>query len=483
MLVKEELGKFIDVGRVIEDQDALTAIGNNNSFVKAGMPQYVVRPKNVEEIQKLVQWSNESKVPLTPVSSGVPHRMGGCTPLLGGVAMDLSTMDKILAVDRNYRVAMVEPGVTFYQLKAELERVGMKLPMPLSPRKSKSVLGSVLEREPMTIPKYHIDMSAPLLCAEVIFGTGDLFRTGEASGPGNLEEQAAATRKQVWDSGPGQISFARLIQGAQGSLGIATWCTLRCEILPTIREFMFISASDISELIDFIYRILRLKLGDECFVLNSLNADLLMNKDSDIVSLREDLPPWLLVLGISGYGHYPEERIAYQKKDLLNQARQFGLIPGSKIPGGNTREFLNQLDSPSESYWKMTSKGGCSDIFFLTTLDKVSSFINLMYRLCNDHRYDLKDLGIYIQPVQQGRNCHCEFNLTYDPENLKEVAKVRALYSKASEAMIKEGGFFSRPYGDWTRLAFNRDAASRESIKRLKGIFDPNNILNPGKFF
>jgi hypothetical protein len=114
-------------------------------------------------------------------------------------------------------------------------------------------------------------------------------------------------------------------------------------------------------------------------------------------------------------------------------------------------------------------------------LDKASRFIDLMYQVCNDHRYDIRDLGVYIQPIQQGRNCHCEFNLTYDPEDSKEVEKVRGLFFDASEAVIKEDGFFSRPYGFWAQAAYNRDAATRETVNKLKAIFDPNNIMNPGK--
>lgn len=482
MLVQEELRELLgDENLVVDDSEKLRTTIRNNNFIEGAMPEYLVFPQNTDEVKRVIQWANEKKVPIIPISSGEPHLRGGCTSLFGGIALDLGKMNKIIQADRKYRVAMVEPGVTFYQLKKELEKVGLRLPMPLSPRKLKSVIGSILEREPITIPKYHIDMSAPLLCAEVVFGTGDLFRTGEASGPGTIEEQWKVAKKQKWDSGPGQIGFSRLIQAAQGSLGVVTWATLRCEVLPKVREFLFIHSENEKELVDFVYRILRLKLGDECFILNSLDIASLLDQSADIHLLRESLPHWILVLGVSGYEIFPEERISYQKEELLNLARQFGLVPESTIKGVETKEFLASVEEPTEPYWKLKLKGGCCDIFFLTTLDKVSGFIHLMYELCNDHGYDVRELGVYIQPIQQGRNCHCEFNLMYDPEDLKQVDKVKSLFSVASELMMKEGGFFSRPYGDWAQMAYNRDAATREAVKKLKGIFDPNNIMNPGK--
>jgi len=481
MYLKEELSKIINERQVVDDYMVLKETVNNQSFVKGGIPSCLVRPQNVGEIQKIIQWANEKKIPVTPISSGEPHLRGDSAPLFGGIAMDLKNLNKIITVDRRYRVTMVEPGVTFYQLNKELYEAGLRLPMPLSPRKSKSVLGSALEREPITIPKYHVDMSAPLLCLEVIFGTGDTFRTGEASGPGTIEEQWKADRKQKWDSGPGQISYSRFIQGAQGSLGVVTWATLRCEVLPTLREFVFIPAENIEEFINFVYRILRLKLGDECFILNGLNVASLLQDGSDIHLLREELPPWLLVLGISGYEIFPKERISYQKNEILNIACQFGLVPKHSISGIGVQRLLRNLEEPSEPYWKLRPKGGCCDIFFLTTLDKVSKFISLMYQISNDYRYNIEDLGIYIQPVQQGRSCHCEFNLTYDPNDLKEVDKIKKLFSIASKTMMKEGGFFSRPYGSWAQMAYNKDAGSREAVRNLKKIFDPNNIMNPGK--
>jgi len=481
MSIKEELSGIFDGDRIVDDSGILSGAMRNDSFVGGGMPACVVRPKGMEEVQGLIRWANDKRMPLTPVSSGVPHVRGGSTPLFGGVCVDLSGMDRVLMVDREYRVAMVEPGVTFYELRPELEKAGLKLPMPLSPRGTKSVLGSVMEREPITIPKYHVDMSAPLLCAEVVFGTGDLFRTGEASGPGNIEEQREAKRKQVWDSGPGQISFSRILQGAQGSMGIVTWITVRCEVLPTVQEFLFIPARDVSELTDFVYRILRRKLGDECFMLNGFDVASFLGEGEGIRSLSDELPGWLLVLGISGYEFYPEERVLYQKEAIVEAARQFGLAPKAAVPGMDAFRFLKGVEGPTEPYWKRGYKGSYCDIFFLTTMDRVGGFIHRMQDICNERRYDVRELGIYIQPINQGRSCHCEFRLSYDADNLKEAERVKGLFDAASEAMMKAGGFFSRPYGNWAGMAYNRDAASREAVRKLKGIFDPNDIMNPGK--
>ena len=181
MINKERLVKIVGPGQVSQEAAVLDAFARDISFVNPVKPGYVVKPKNSQAIQKLVKLANETQTPLVPVSSGPPHFRGDTVPGTGGaVVVDLSGMKKIILVDRARRVAMVEPGVTFSELIPAVEKEGLRLNMPLLPRQSKSVVGSMLEREPVIMPKYHWDIGDPLSCVEIIFGTGDMFRTGAA---------------------------------------------------------------------------------------------------------------------------------------------------------------------------------------------------------------------------------------------------------------------------------------------------------------
>ena len=477
-----ELAEIVASQNVSEEPEVLAEYSKDQSFAHPVNPQYVVKPQNTEQVQRIVQWANEAGVPIIPVSSGPPHFRGDTVPSLSGMVVDLSGMKRIINISRPERVAMVEPGVTFGELQEALEKEGLRVSMPLSPRQSKSVMGSYLEREPITIPKYHIDASEPLLCLEVIYGSGDLFRTGDAAGPGTIEEQWKVGRFQKFHIGPGQVGFAKLIQGSQGTMGVATWASIRCEILPQIQKLLFMTAQSPERLIELTYWLLRLRLGDECLLLNNQDLACLLAGDSDVGNLKQTLPPWVLILCLAGYEISPEERISYQEKDVTDLARQHGLIPTSAIPGASAKEILDILKKPSrEPYWKLRYKGGCHDIFFLTTMDRVPQFIKAMYEIANNHQYPSTDIGIYVQPIQQGRGCHCEFSLPCDPSNPREVEQVRELFMSASDALIKMGGFFSRPYGPWADMVYNRNAAAKEAIRKVKSIFDPNNIMNPGK--
>ncbi|MBC8274356.1 MAG: FAD-binding oxidoreductase [Chloroflexi bacterium] len=483
MAEKDELVKIVGAENVTDDPKILEEYSRDMSFTAPGATQYVVKPKNVGEVQALVKLANTTSTPLVAVSSGPPRFRGDTIPRYGGVVVDLSDMKRIINIDRGNRVVMIEPGVRFGELQEAAKKEGMRVPVPLCPRSSKSVIGSMLEREPHIIPKYHLDMCDPLLCLEIIFGTGDLFHTGEAAGPGTIEEQWQVGRHQKDPMGPSMVGYAKLVQGSQGTLGIVTWATVRCEVLPQIQKPFLVASDRIEALIDFAYRILRLRLGDECLLLNSSNlASILTNNGRDVEALRGILPPWVLLVTIAGYEWLPEERIEYQEKDTMEVARQFGVQPLPAVPGAWAWEVLRSLSQPSEEpYWKLRHKGGCQDIFFITTLNKTPEFIRAMHGVAQEKGYPVTDMGVYIQPVSQGHGCHCEFNLTYDPSSPEERARIQDLFSSASETVMRMGGFFSRPYGSWADIVYNRDAATRDALVKIKGIFDPNGILNPGK--
>lgn len=484
MAQKDELIEIVGRENVLDDAERLKEYAKDLSFVHGVSPQFVVKPRVAGEVQALIKWANETKMPLVPVSSGPPHFWGDTIPFLSGVIVELSRMNKVIRVDRRNRMVMVEPGVRFGELQQKLGKEGLRLNMPLLPRSSKSVVTSLLEREPVIIPQYQWDVIDPLSCVEVIFGTGDLFRTGAAAGPGTLEDQWQTGQAQANPQGPGQADLSRIVQGSQGTMGIVTWATIRCELLPTLQKPFLVGSQRLERLSEFIYQLLWLKLVDECLVLNNTNLAAILTKEwpEEYNRIRGGLPSWVLLFCLAGYQYFPRERVEYQEKDMLAAAKKLGVEPVGEISGVSAYRLLEILGSPSdEPYWKLGYKGACQDIFFLTTLDKVPKFVDVTYDIAKQYGYPCSDIGIYIQPMVQGTNCHCEFNLFYDLTDTKEAARVQGLFSQASEALINTGAFFSRPYGTWADIAYRRDAETTIALRKVKGIFDPNNVMNPGK--
>jgi hypothetical protein len=257
---------------------------------------------------------------------------------------------------------------------------------------------------------------------------------------------------------------------------------MKCELLPMVQKLFFVTSDQFEDLIGFAYRLLRSRYGDEFFFMNNANMAYMLGKSAeDINELKESLPPWVLVLCVGGYELLPEERVEFQEKDIRDIAQEFGFKPVSAIPGVRDQQVLDSLKAPSGDPWKLRYKGGCHDIFFTTTLDRAPKFIESMQNMAAFSRYPTSDLGIYIQPQVQGVSCHCEFNLPCDPNNGKEMNRVQSLFTSASEELMKMGGFFSRPYGPWADMAYRRDAETTIALRKVKQIFDPNNVMNPGK--
>lgn len=485
MPIKEELVKILGKDKVSDKPDDLGKYAKDESFMHPVTPRCVVKPDNIEEIQKVVNWANETLTALVPVSSGVPHFRGDTVPSMGGtVIVDLSSMKKIVRVDAEHRIAMFEPGVTFGELIPTVRKEGLRLNMPLLPRASKSVIGSLLEREPVIMPKYHWDISDPMACTEIIFGTGDMFRTGAAAGPGSLEEQWKAGAAQNEALGPIQADFLRLFQGAQGTMGIVTWATVRCEYSPIIEEPYLIGSSKLDSLLEFTYWLIRNRMADDCLLLNNSNLAYIMAKNwpQEYESIKKTLPPWILFFTISGTNYFPEEKVNYLKGDMTALAQSIGVEPLRALGRVSAFELLKTVHEPSEEpYWKLRGKGSCYDLFFITIYDKLPELVSLMNSVAEKFGYPLSDLGVYIQPIVQGVNYHCEFNLFFDPGNRKEKEIIRGLAEAAINALSNRGAFFSRPYDFWAEMTYLRDVETTIALKKIKKIFDPNNIMNPGK--
>jgi len=497
---KDELIKIVGAENVINDPVTLDVYSKDHSFIPPRKPRMVVKPKSADEVQGIVKWANHTGTPLVPVSSGLPHFRGDTIPSSeGAVIVDLSGMNRIIMIDRRNRVAIVEPGVTFSKLQPELAKEGLRLSMPLLPRTSKSVLGSILEREPIMNPRYSWSLTEPLRCLETVIGNGDIFRTGELGGASMststgqvttampleevLEKRREKQETALYQYGPGQFNYHKLISAAQGTMGIVTWASLRCEILPHVHRFFLVPTERLDNIIGFAYKLLRIRFHDEFLFLNSFNLSSILGEGTEqIMGLREELPPWILIFRLAGRDIMPEERVEFLEKDICDIAQQFGVRLESAIPGARDGQVEEAVLNPSkEPYWKLCYKGGCQDIFFLTTLNRVPEFVTTMYSLAEAFKYSPSDIGVYIQPTHLGTSCHLEFSLPFDPDDRGEVAKVQGLFTKASEELGKQGAFFSRPYGIWADIEYRRNAEHASLLRKLKQIFDPNSVLNPGK--
>jgi len=143
-----------------------------------------VAPASTEQVQEIVKAANTSGVPLWPVSRGKNFAYGGAAPVLSGsVVLDLSRMNRILEVNEKFGYALVEPGVSYFDLYNYLQAHGLKLWLDVPDPGWGSVMGNALDHGVGYTPYGdHFMMQCGM---EVVLANGDVVRTGMGAMPGN----------------------------------------------------------------------------------------------------------------------------------------------------------------------------------------------------------------------------------------------------------------------------------------------------------
>ena len=193
------------------------------------------------------------------------------------------------------------------------------------------------------------------------------------------------------------------------------------------------------------------------------------------------LPTWNLILGLGGREHYAAERVAVQKKDAVALAGEFGLTLQPSIAGASTGDIAAALAGCCDTPWKLAAEGACADVLFVSTLEEAPAFTEIAHIVADGHGYAAEDVGVYIQPQHQGVTHHVEFSLPYDASVAGTREDMQDLADDLAANLIAAGAYFSRPYGSWAQPVYNRDAAARDALRRVKAIFDPAGVMNPGK--
>jgi FAD/FMN-containing dehydrogenase len=467
--------------RFSTDPTVLEAYESDLSYGKKGAANCVVKPFDSQQVSAVLSYCNEKRIPVTPCSSSV-HFYGASVPLEGGVVMDMRGMNRIFEIDEDNRRTRFEAGVNWGMLTGRLREAGYRVIMPLAPPAERSVLTDFLEREEPVNQVY--DYGEPLQAMEVVWPTGEIFRLGSAS----VEGYPQSPSKGGNPSGPG-LDFYRFFQCAQGTFGVVTWTNLKIESIPRLDKVFFLGSSRLDSLIAFLYRILPRRIGQEVLILNKVDMSALLAQrwPGDYEDLLKELPPWTLTIVISGLKRRPEEKIAYEEKFLREVVKNefSALEPRESLAGipDLGKRMLDILRNPwpvDRPYWKCGLKGAFKSLFFHCRPAAAEGLISLVAQTaCSNGIKD--DLGIYIQPIEHNRACRPEVSIFYDPNDETEKKRAEETVLEAASEILKRGAVITRPYGDLAPIVYERAATYAHILRRLKKVFDPNNIMNPSK--
>ena len=144
----------------------------------------VLQPETVEQVQEIVRIANELQIPLWTSSQGNNNAYGGAAPVLrGSVQINLRRMNRVLEVNEALGYAVVEPGVSFFDLYHHLRAHGHKLWPQLPDISWGSVIGNTVDHGiGVGRPGQHADRAAGM---EVVLADGEILRTGMGALPGS----------------------------------------------------------------------------------------------------------------------------------------------------------------------------------------------------------------------------------------------------------------------------------------------------------
>lgn len=485
MALIDELKKL--VGNASDAAADLDAYSTDMSLCPAGSADAVVWPESTEEVSAVVKYAYENNIPVVPVSSQT-HMYGSTIPKQGGIVIDMKNMNKILEIDVKHKTVRFQPGVTWKQMYEALDEVGCRIMMPLTTLANRSVLSDTLDRALITNTVY--DYGEPTQSLEIVYGDGSVFRAGSASSHAFdaskvLGDPGASYTRGVDPSGPG-LDFYRLVQGAQGTMGIVTWMQAKLELKSRIDKVYFAPSDNLDELNEFLYKVMPRRVGQEIVILNKVElAAIIADSPEQVPELIKKLPEYTLVMVLSGLLRLPEQKIAYEEKYLKNVLdTTFKNISFARaLPGfpGLERKILKALKTPWEGpSWKETLEGAYEDLFFICRPEKAQQYVDEMKEVLASHNYPHTAMAVYQQPIEHNRASQLMFTFFYDPADEDAKADIAAIVYEAGARFLAEGAQFTRPYGNLVPLIYDRAGNYTATLQRVKKIFDEKNILNPG---
>lgn len=263
---------------------------------EANMPSAVVSPESTEQVQDIVRIANEYGIPLSPVSTGKNNGYGGAAPRLSGsvIVKTGERMNRILEVNEKYGYALLEPGVTYFDLYEYLQSHDSGLMLDCPDLGWGSVVGNALDRGVGYTPYGDHFMWQTGL--EVVLPQGDVMRTGMGALPGS----------DAWQLFP--YGFGPFPDGmfTQSNLGIVTKMGIALMQRPPASQSFLITfdkEEDLEQIVDIMLP-LRINMAP------LQNVPVLRNifMDAAAVSKRTE---WF-----DGEGPMPAEAVERMKKDL-----------------------------------------------------------------------------------------------------------------------------------------------------------------------
>ncbi len=419
------------------------------------LPDAVVFPADGDQVADILKLAGWERFFVVPRGSG-SGMTGGSLAVNGGVVLVTSRLNRILDIDQDNLIARVEPGVLTGDFHAAVERVGLFYPPDPASSAFSTLGGNVAECAggPRAV-KYGVTRDY-VLGLTVVLPTGEIIHTGVSTAKGVVG-----------------YDLTRLITGSEGTLGIIVEMTLRLLPLPEDVRTMTAMFNDMRTAAETVSLIIRKGVIPRTIEYMDNNCIRCVE-----ATLKTGLPvdaAALLLLEVDGSPAENEESLARLGKICTDQ----GAV---EIKTADSKEAAADL-------WR--ARKAISPALYALAPDKINEDIvvprNRIPDMVEKIRRIGEETGLVTASFGHAGDGNIHVNIMLDKNDAEQLDKAEKAVSELFDFTLDLGGTISGEHGVGITKAdyMTKEIGATEMalMKKIKTVFDPAGILNPGKIF
>lgn len=455
--IKTKLEKILPQENILSEEEELYVYSQDsaNIDVDSKLPDVVVFPQNVEQVQEIIKLANEYQIPVIARGAGT-NMVGACVSLCGGIILNMSKMNKILEINPDNMTVKVQSGVVVGDLIREVEKAGLFYPPDPSNLKVSTIGGSIALNSGGAKSFKYGTTKDYIVSLKVVLANGDVITTGS-----NTTKNSTGYQLQ------------QFFVGSEGTLGIVVEATLKLVTKPESSKLVLAYFENLEDAVKSVNSIISNKLCPS-------TLDLMDKKTLETV---EDFCPTglltqyeaALLLEVDGF----ECSLSYQQERISEICKSC-----------NAKEIIvSKSKEQDERIWtaRRSAFGACAKLKpnvqtgdVVVPRNKIPELVNGIRQICAEKNLIVSILG----HIGDG-NIHP--HIPIDLNNKVEVENYEKAKDEIHMLAIKLGGTLSGEHGIGCEkskyMQYSIDEVTLNYMKTIKKLFDPKNILNPNKIF
>ncbi len=457
-----ELAEIVGAKNVLIDPEKLEGYSHDETPVDqyAHLPEAVVFPHSAAEIARIVKLANRELIPITPRGAG-SGLSGGAIPIYGGIALSVEKMDRVLEIDDDNMMMVLEPGVITNSVNEEIEEKGLFFAgYPMSVLTC-YIGGNIAENAGGgKAVKYGVT-GRYIMGLELVTPTGEIVELG-----GKLLKDVSG------------YDLKQLIIGSEGTLGIITKAIIKLLPRPTEQVDLLVLFKDVKTAIKAVPRI----MTDGRIIPTGIEFMDKLSVKTSCQYLNEKLPYQqagaMLLIEVDGN---KAEEVEADAETIGELCMENGAIEVYIADNHTTRERVWSVRrNIAEAFMVVSPHQSLEDI--VVPIAAIPDLMPEIERI--SAQYDLQ-IPCYGHAGDGNLHATLVKNPAHTLEQWYQIEEkaLRELYL----AVKKLGGTISGEHGIGYKrrpyLESTLDPIALDLMRKIKKAFDPNNIMNPGKIF